>query len=155
MINLILRLADAMSQCVYIPGCRMWTFLHFAMGMVWNYGDLLVFRKYQGAYYNFFFLILQEYQHDNSQPWCPVMGFQNRYNQTCITISAGGETCFTQGVSIALIYWSTQTKIERRNKKQKTTIESTVLIMQICFIWTVITTDRAPQGAMADVSLWL
>lgn len=33
--------------------------------------------------------------------------------------------------------------------------KTAALIMQIFFIWAVITTDRAPQGAVTDVSLWL
>lgn len=44
-------------------------------------------------------------------------------------------------------------KQRHKDTVQETVIESTALIMQICFNRTVITRDKAPQGVMTDVSL--
>lgn len=41
-----------------------------------------------------------------------------------------------------------------KGEKENIAIESDVF-MQIYFIWTVIIADKAPQGAMTDVTLWL
>lgn len=59
--------------------------------------------------------------------------------------------CFISKCLHSTEHWFS-TKIE---KVQETAIKSTALIMQICFICTVITTDKDPQGVMTDVSVWL
>lgn len=161
---------DASCRCVYTHCCGTCTyFSHSHLICQWGGFEIMTTSWYlentrgpsRGcSLYNF----LSFSRHINmpitvSHPYGAIMGFQNHYNQTCsmksvlINHKKRGRSHFFSGARIekTLIL----SKNRKREKVQKTANESTALIMQICFIWTVITTDKAPQGVMTDVSLWL
>lgn len=146
---------------------------HLPKAMIWNHDDLVVFRKYQRTGLWLFPSIIFSHfsRHINmpktvGQPGNAVAGFfKNSYNQMfgmrsvmfwlSDQLSEGAKpvshVSFQGAYSIVHWFWTKSW----RQKVQKSAIDSTALIMQICFIWTVITTDKAPQGVMTDVSLWL
>lgn len=152
---LVLTLADSTCQCVSIPCCGTYAYL-FRSLVICRRGrcEITVTSWYlentrgRGcgcSLYNF----LSFSRHINmpittSQPCSSVMAFQNRYNQTCGMKSVRicslinyqkGRNLFHTFISrcIHCIVVENQCSMQAE-KVHKSAIESTALIMQICFI---------------------